>query len=74
MKSMPQTSKILTTKIGFNGISFHREFSLNVDNDHKIDSRHERRETKWANKKHTAKFLQQSFPTEMTATGLVMAE
>jgi len=41
MKSMPQTSMISTTKIGFNDISFRRAIFLNVDNDHKIDSTYE---------------------------------
>jgi len=39
--------------------TFHSvvQFSLIVDNDHMIDSRHEYYKTKWANRNHTVKFL-----------------
>ena len=57
-ESMPKTSKISRTKIGFNDISSGVQSSLIVDNDHITDSRHERHEIEWANKNYIAKFLQ----------------
>ena len=69
-----QTSKISNIKIVFNGISFCHATSLIVDNDHMMDSRHERHETKWANKNYIVKFCSSFLSTEMTITGLVMAK